>query len=241
VGYVDLHCHILWELDDGCQSPEETLAVARALVAAGFSDVAPSPHVQARYPGGDAALSRERLRQARDLLAREGVQLRLHPGGENMIDGGFMGGLAAGATRCLGDAGRYALVEIPFLAAAPLLGVVLRRMIVAGIKPIVAHPERCVEFERPGRAEEVVALGAALQLNVGALTGRHGPRAREIAQGLVDRRLYAVAGTDLHAPDGAAVWVGTAIAALEARAGRAEVERLWIENPRRVLAGEDLA
>jgi protein-tyrosine phosphatase len=241
MSFIDLHCHILWDLDDGCQSPEETLAAARALAAAGFTEAAPSPHVQARYGGGDAALSRARLEEARALLERERVGLRLHASGENIIDGDFLGALAAGATRRLGDGARYALVEVPFLAPAPMLGMIIRRMAAAGVRPIIAHPERCVEFEQPGRAEEMVELGAALQLNLGAITGRHGPRARELAERLLERGLYAVAGTDLHAPDGAERWLRTALAALEALAGREAVERLCAENPRRALAGEDLA
>src|SRR5919205_4267 len=106
MSFIDLHCHILWDLDDGCQSPEETLAAARAL------------------------------------LERERVPLRLHAGGENLIDGDFLGALAAGATRRLGDGARYALVEVPFLAPAPMLPVVMRRMAAAGVAPILAHPER---------------------------------------------------------------------------------------------------
>jgi protein-tyrosine phosphatase len=113
-------------------------------------------------------------------------------------------------------------------------------MVTEGVTPILAHPERCVEFERPGRAEEMVELGAALQLNVGALTGRHGPRARELAERFLERGLYAVVGTDLHAPDGAARWLSIALGALEACVGAAGVERLCVTNPRRALAGEEL-
>src|SRR5919204_5740431 len=215
MGFIDLHCHILWDLDDGCQSPDETLAAARALAAAGFTEAAPSPHVQALYAGGDAALSRARLEEARTLLASEGVSLRLHPGGENIVDAAFLDSLAAGTTRRLGEGGRYALVEVPFLAPAPALGVVMRRMVTEGVTPILAHPERCVEFEQQGRAEKMVELGAALQLNVGALTGRHGPRAQELAERFLERGLYAVVGTDLHAPDGAARWLSTALGVLE--------------------------
>jgi hypothetical protein len=62
---------------------------------------------------------------------------------------------------------------------------------------LFAHPERCAEFERPGRAEEVVRLGAALQLNVGAR--RRLRKARAQARGaLPGKRPYAVAATDLH-------------------------------------------
>jgi protein-tyrosine phosphatase len=84
MGYVDLHCHLLWGLDDGCETPAETLSAARLLVALGFSDAAPSPHAIAGLTSGDAARSEARRAEAAELLAREGVPLALHPNAEKM-------------------------------------------------------------------------------------------------------------------------------------------------------------
>src|SRR5690348_7930123 len=143
MGFVDLHCHLLWDLDDGCRSPAETLEAARALAAAGFTDVAATPHVQLRYGSGSAGTARARLAQARTLLARDEIALALHSGGENIVDEGF----EARELRALGDAGRYALVEVPFLEAVPALGDVVASIMARGVRPILAHPERCTEFE----------------------------------------------------------------------------------------------
>ena len=84
-------------------------------------------------------------------------------------------------------------------------------------------------------------MGAALQLNLGALTGRHGRVARELAERFLDEGLYAVAGTDLHSPEGAEEWISEALETLVERAGVVGLQRLCDENPRRALAGEDLS
>ena len=86
MGYVDIHCHLLWGIDDGCRGPEEALESARVLVDLGFGEAAPSPHARADFPSQDGALCRTRLAELRDLLAREGVPLRLHPNAENFLD-----------------------------------------------------------------------------------------------------------------------------------------------------------
>jgi protein-tyrosine phosphatase len=241
MGFIDLHCHLLWDVDDGCRTPDETLLAARALTEAGYSAAAPSPHVQVRYGGGDATLCRSRLDEARRLLAREEIGLALHAGGENVLDDDYLARVGAGDPRGLGPTQRYALVEVPFQSPVPALPELVLRLRAQGVTPIVAHPERCLEFDRAGRAAEVVRLGGALQLNLGALTGRHGRHARKIAERLLDEGLYAVAGTDLHTPDGAGEWIAEAIATLEERAGREALTRLCVENPRRALAGEELA
>jgi protein-tyrosine phosphatase len=109
-----------------------------------------------------------------------------------------------------------------------------------GVQPLFAHPERCLEFEKPGVADEVVRLGGALQLNVASLIGLYGKTARKTADRLLDRQLYAVAATDLHHPEGAEEWIPEALTELEERIGRGGFERLLDVNPRRILAGEDL-
>ncbi|MBI5071250.1 MAG: protein tyrosine phosphatase [Deltaproteobacteria bacterium] len=237
---VDIHCHMLWGLDDGCRTPEETVEAARALASLGYTDVAPSPHAQARYAGGDAAASARRLAQARERIAEAGITLRLHGGAENPLDRRYLSLLAAGTPRGLGETQRYALVELPFIDAVPDMVAMLGQILAAGIRPIVAHPERCLEFDQPGRAAEAVRAGAALQLNLGSLTGRHGQLAYELSERFLTEGLYSVAGTDLHGPLEAADWIDEALTALEKRSGAQALRRLCSENPRRALAGDPL-
>jgi protein-tyrosine phosphatase len=241
VGLVDIHCHLLWDVDDGCAGPEDALEAARALVDLGYSDAAPSPHARAEFPSVDGALCRSRLAELRELLAGEGVALRLHANAENHLDEDFLSRLSRGEHRGIGETGRHVLVELPFSAAVPALPEVVFRAKLKGISPVFAHPERCAEFERPGRAAEVVRLGAALQLDLGSLVGRYGREARRLAERLLAEDLYAVAATDVHGPVGIRRWVAEALAALEGRVGAAGARRLCSENPRRAVAGEELA
>jgi protein-tyrosine phosphatase len=240
MGLVDLHCHLLWDIDDGCETPVETLSAARLLVDLGFSDVAPSPHAVRGLPSGDPARAEARRADAEALLLREGVALALHRNAENRLDDEFLARADGEGRRGIGASQRWVLVEVPFDGAVPALPDLVFRLRRMGILPLFAHPERCQEFERPGRAAEVVRLGGALQLNVGALAGVYGKPARKVAERLLDEGLYAVAATDLHRPDGAHDWLGEALAALDRRGGPGVLERLMGENPRRILAGQEL-
>ncbi len=240
MGYVDLHLHLLWGLDDGCETPRETREAARLLVALGFSEAAPSPHPIPELPSGDAAACEARRAEVVALLAAEGVPLALHANAENKLDEAFLARAEGPGRRGIGASGRWALVEAPFQSGLPALPELVFRMKRRGVSPLFAHPERCLEIERPGRAEEVVRLGGALQLNVGALGGVYGKTARRLAERFLSDGLYAVAATDLHQPGGAGRWLEESLAALEKRAGAEGARRLLDENPRRILAGEDL-
>jgi len=149
----------------------------------------------------------------------------------------FLEDVATARGRRLGE-GRYVLVEAPYTSPVPRLPELIFAMTVKGVTPLFAHPERCAEFQRPGRPAEAVAAGALLQLDLGALTGRYGKQARKVAESCLEQGLYAVAATDLHSPNGAREWVGEAMAALRARTGEREAGALLGERPFRLLRGE---
>jgi protein-tyrosine phosphatase len=241
MGLVDLHCHLLWALDDGVETPAEALAAARLLCSLGFSDVAPSPHAVAELPSKDPARCEARRGELAALLLQEGVPLTLHRNAENRLDEEFLARAGGAGRRGVGVSQRWALVELPFRNGVPALGDLVFRLRRLGVLPLIAHPERCQEFEQPGRAEEAVRLGAALQLNVASLIGLYGKPARKVAERLLGEGLYAVGATDLHHAEGAEEWIPEALEMLEKRVGKQAFELLLAANPRRVLQGEELA
>ncbi|HYH98153.1 tyrosine-protein phosphatase [Hyalangium sp.] len=236
-GLVDLHCHLLPGVDDGAKSLEDSLEMARALVDLGFSTVAPSPHARPEYAPRETV--ELRLAEVRAALEREAIPLTLGRNAENVLDDAFLRSLGTPAARMLGE-GQYVLVELPYTTPVPALLDVLFRIRTKGVAPVIAHPERCLEFERKGRAAEAVRTGALLQLDVGALTGRYGGTPKKLARAFLEEGLYTLGATDLHAPVGARDWVGKALVELRARAGEQAFERLMRANPARLLAGEAL-
>ncbi|HXX31627.1 MAG TPA: CpsB/CapC family capsule biosynthesis tyrosine phosphatase [Myxococcaceae bacterium] len=237
-GYVDLHCHLLPGVDDGARTLEDAVEMARVLVDLGFAAAAPSPH--ARPDFAPEEVCRDRRRTLAEALERAAVPLRLHPNAENaLVLDGFLDGLGTPRARTV-NGGRYVLVEAPYHSPVPALPEMVFRMLRKGVTPLFAHPERCQEFDRPGRAAEVVRLGARLQLDLGALVNRYGPLARRLARTFLEEGLYAVAATDLHAPTGARAWLEKALAELRARAGEGAAKALLAEHPALILGDEEL-
>lgn len=232
--YADLHCHLLWGIDDGAKSPEESLAMARALVALGFDAVAPSPHARPEYP--DQAAVDARRAEVQALLAQSGVALKLWPGAEHVFDEGFVQRALGPGNRSI-NGSRYILVEAPYVGTIPGFADLIYRLRIKGLTPVIAHPERCAQFEQQGQAAEAARVGAALQLDVGALTGRYGKVARKLALQFLEQDLYAIAATDLHSPVGAEDWVGRSLRELEKEVGQSRVARLFDVNPHRILDG----
>jgi protein-tyrosine phosphatase len=237
---VDLHLHLLPGVDDGCKTMDETLAMAKALVSLGFGTAAPSPHNRPEYASRDVCLAR--LDEVRAALKDNGLALALDVNAENFfLDETLLSSLPTPQSRRVGLAGKYLLVEAPYTSPLPQLTDVIFRMKLKGVTPLIAHPERCLEFEKRGRAAEVVQAGALLQLDMGALIGRYGKTAQKLGRQFLEQGLYAVAATDLHSPVGAEAWVSQSLEALGKAAGAQALSQLTESNPGRLLAGQPLA
>ena len=230
MGFTDLHLHLLPAVDDGARSMDDALAMARVLVRCGFTDAAPSPHNRSEYAPREVCV--QRLSEVQAALDAAGIALKLHVNSENQ----FVDEKLFESGRPLAG-GPFMLIEAPYTTPLPVLPDVIFRLKLKGVTPLIAHPERCLEFERKGRAAEAVNLGALLQLDIAALVGRYGPQAKKLARAFLDEGLYAIAASDMHSPVGAEKWLAESIAALEKAVGSKGVQSLLAETPASLLRG----
>jgi len=109
------------------------------------------------------------------------------------------------------------------------------------MRPIVAHPERYTPFQDdPKKAQEAMRkAGGVLLLDIAAVEGKYGERARRTAESLLDQRAYYAACSDAHRPEDAET-VGRAIERVERVMGKTELERLLKVGPERILAANIL-
>ena len=233
MGLVDLHLHLLPGVDDGSKSLDESIAMARALVALGYDTLAPSPHHRPEYPSRDRALCLTKLDEVRAVVS--GVSL--HVNAENFfLDDALLPDVIAGTARTLGE-GKVLLIEAPYQGPLPMLADLIFRLRLKGVTPLIAHPERCFEFEKKGRAAELVNAGALLQLDMGALIGRYGKTAEKLARQFLGEGLYAIAATDLHSPVNAEKWVGDSLSTLLRSVGPQAFAQLVQHRPAALLRG----
>jgi protein-tyrosine phosphatase len=82
---IDVHTHILWGLDDGARSLEESLGIARAALSDGTRIVAATPHVRDDFPTSVSEME-ARLAELRSALRAAGIDMDVRPCGEHALD-----------------------------------------------------------------------------------------------------------------------------------------------------------
>jgi tyrosine-protein phosphatase YwqE len=190
-GAVDQHSHILYGLDDGVKTQEDSLAILRFLEEQGVSEVWFTPHVMEDVPNTSEGI-RARFGELKSVY--EGG-LRLHLAAEYMIDTLFEKRLSQKDLLLHGE--DTVLVETSSVAPPINLWEILDSMLKAGYRPLVAHPERYRYMDRDDY-RDLHEMGCLLQLNLPSIVGFYGESARQRAQYLLDKGWYRMVGSDCH-------------------------------------------
>ncbi len=230
---LDLHCHMLPGVDDGAPDLESALAIARAMVALGYTHVAPSPHTGGGV-GGDVSTATNET--TRELLGRAlvdaGIGLTLLANAEHCVGPILFDRLPRGAT-CIGRDSRWLLVELPW-ERVPQPEQLLFRLQTKGYRLLLAHPERYSYIDL-ATVERLVERGVRMQVELGSFVDVYGDRARGRAEKMVEKGLVHVLASDIHRPKQALEWLGPALAAVRDLYGEAALRRATHENPNAIV------
>jgi len=202
---VDIHAHILPGLDDGPVTVEESLAMARMAARDGTDTIVATPHYR------DMELERQSPRMVRDLAdtlnaalrsdsaKRNAPSVRIFTGMTNRLDT-LLPDLVDAESAITLNRTRFLLVEPPFNRAPAYIEDVIGRLLTQRLVPVLAHPERNIEFQRrPKRLQGLVDEGVVVQIAAGSLTGQNGPGARRAAEQFIRRGIAHVVASEMHA------------------------------------------
>ena len=190
-GMTDRHCHVLFGVDDGIRTLEDSLAVLAYDEEVGISEVWCTPHIMEDVPNTTEAL-RERFEQLQQAYSGP---IRLHLAAEYMLDTLFEERFNAGDLLTMED--NTVLVETSTWNPPSDMTGTLRRIQKAGYRPLLAHPERYRYLNDAGY-ERFHKMGIHFQLNAGSLVGYYGETAMHKAHDLLAKGWYSEIGSDCH-------------------------------------------
>ena len=234
---IDIHCHILPDVDDGSHSWEMSLQMCAMAARDGIEHIVATPHANSEY-----VYDRDYLQSLVDELQhRIAGQLTLslgcdfHFSYENIQDA-----LQNPHRFTIGDTG-YLLVEFSNFSIPPATGENLSALIHEGLTPILTHPERNPLLQQtPEVVVEWVSLGCLVQVTGSALTGRWGRRARSVAEWLLKNNAVHVLATDAHATEDRTPILSSGRDAAGEIVGIEKAAALVYDNPRAIVSGQPL-
>lgn len=199
---IDLHFHCLPGIDDGPADWDEAVALCRAAEADGVTTIVATPHVLRDQWLNDDAAPRDQL--VVKLNALLGGSPAILPGCEYFFSSDALELWEQGSAGPLTGLNRsnYLLVEFPAIRIPEHAESVLYELVVAGVRPVIAHPERNLVFAaQPERLERFVEMGALCQVTASSVGGSFGRAAQVAADEFFQRGLIHVIASDSHSLD----------------------------------------
>jgi protein-tyrosine phosphatase len=192
---IDIHSHILPEVDDGPKSWDTAEAMCRMAAQDGIEYMVATPHANDRYFYDRAYLTDllEKLQQRIGGKPKLSLGCDFHLSFENM-----QSAMQTPEKYCI-DRTRYLLVEFNNFNIPQPMDEWLGQMCEREITPIITHPERNPILQKSlERVLHWVETGCAVQITASVLTGSWGERAGESAQWLLKKKAVHFLATDAH-------------------------------------------
>jgi protein-tyrosine phosphatase len=235
---IDIHTHILPGIDDGAADQAAAVEAARRLEAIGVTHVVATPHVIPGVCANDRATILAQVTHLQAVLDAAGIRVCVLPGAEYYVEPELPEKFDRGMLLTLNDRGRHLLVELPATGVPSYVDQVFFDLLVRGVTPVLAHPERNRELAaRPAKVYRLLQKGVLIQVTAGSLVGLFGRDVRKAAELFIGHRWVQFIASDLHGPGGRLAALGEALPKLTALLGREGALKLFEENPRRVLDG----
>jgi len=234
---IDIHHHLLFGLDDGAQDVETSVAMVQTAVENGISHIVCTPHANTRW-AFDPEVNRQKLEELQGRVNGKvtlGLGCDFHLSYDNIEDA------LKNRTKYTINGKQYLLVEFDDLMIPTSMNDAFYELMVAGMQPIITHPERNLTIQRhPERMKEWLREGCLVQVTAASLTGRFGPTAQSLAMQFLEKDWVNFLATDAHNLESRPPKLREAYDIVAKRFGTETAQRLCVDNPRAAFFGEEM-
>lgn len=233
--FFDIHCHILPGIDDGSSTMDETMAMIETAYKDGIRSIVATPHFHPRRGHGTARKAMPRIEMVRNEAAGAYPDLKIYSGCEIYYCHDILEKVKSGEILTLNNSD-YVLIEFSFTEELRKIKSGLNKFLLSGYNPILAHVERYDELvKNPETLDELTEAGVYLQINADSLLGKLGGARRRFVKKLLKDGMVSFIASDAHDCKKRAPLLSKAAAYVEKKYGRDTAERIFIENPKKVI------
>lgn len=196
---TDTHSHILFNIDDGSNNIEESIAILKEMAEVGFKHVILTPHY---IEGTEYSVTNEekdiRFALLEKRIKEENLDITIHLGNEIFLHNNLIASIEG--AKCYGlNKSNYLLVELPFHNQIRGLIDILYEFKVKGYTPIIAHPERYTYLQdNPDLVDKLKEEGTLFQCNYSSILGYYRKDAERLMKYMLKKHYVDYLGTDIH-------------------------------------------
>lgn len=196
---IDCHSHIIFDVDDGCKTIEDSIDTIKNLNSIGFNKIVVTPH----YLKGSSFIKnnkekKEKLNILKEKLKEQNINVELFLGNEIYIADDIDDLIMEKEATTINKS-RYLLIELPLYNKLNNVEDILYELKIKGYIPVIAHPERYCYYSTKD-LNNLYNQGVLFQCNYGSIVGNYGKDTIKLIEYLLKNDMVAFMATDIHRP-----------------------------------------
>lgn len=232
---IDIHTHILPNIDDGSRNIEETVNLIKEAKNAGFEEIACTSHYKEGFFETDAPERELWVNAIYENLKNKNIDMNIYLGNEIYMTENIIPLLEDGKASTINDTS-YVLFELPLDEEPEDLYDLIYEMQQCKIVPILAHPERYSYVQKdPELIYDLIEKGVLMQANYGSVIGQYGEKAELIVKKLYENNMIHLLGSDVHRQNTVYPKMPQILSELKELIGEEKLKELTTTNPGLVL------
>lgn len=237
---IDIHSHIIPNVDDGSKSVEETFDLLKEAVDAGFTDVILTPHYIKEYYETNTNIRKYWVDSLNKILDKLNIKINVYIGNEIYLCEDMDELIYHEKVSTLSNS-KYVLFELPMNTPIKYLDEMLFKISNLDKVPILAHPERYSYLQKDvNELKRLHEKGLLFQCNYGSILGLYGEHAKKTMIKLLKEDCVDFLGSDVHLKQSIYPIVNDSIKKINKIIGKEKLKELTTENPKKIIIDEEL-
>ena len=237
---IDIHCHIVPNIDDGAKNLEDALEMAKIAYSEGIRKIVNTSHYHPNFEYINGKELFEHVREFNDILKSNNIDIEVLLGNELYYSDDIIEIIEQKEFYTLNNS-KYLLIEFPPLRFPKNIVDIVYEIKLRGYIPILAHVERYKEVqENVNIIYDCINEGALIQVNSSSIIGKNGNEIERVSKILLENNMIHFVATDAHSSTRRRPIINETYDYIARKYGDEKAEMLFIKNPNEVIEDKEI-
>lgn len=232
---IDMHNHILFGVDDGAKTIDDSLALINEEIKKGVNQIILTPHYASGHNDANVIEINKNFKILKDYTSAENLAVTLHLGCEVYLDFDYYDTIWKSPIITLANSD-YILIEFSMTNPPDNIPEICYEAGLKGYIPIIAHVERYdVLYDNNKLIRDILNEGAYFQVNASAIINKEDKESHRFINFLLKNQLVSFVASDVHNQDSRAFYLDEAYSAVNKICSHSYAEKIFKENQENII------
>lgn len=232
---IDMHSHILFGVDDGAKTLEDSLALIEEETKKGVKKIILTPHLKKRKDNASIDAIHENYKVLNEAVFAEKLDVELYLGCEVYLDYNYYDTIWKEPIITLADSD-YVLIEFSMTDIPKNIPEICYEARLKGYILIIAHVERYdILYDNNKLIKNILNEGAHFQVNASAVINKEGRESHKFVSYLLKNELVSFVASDVHNNDSRGFYLDEAYKVVNKICSHNYAEKIFKENQENII------